>query len=254
MKIYEFCKKNRFEKIYLFKKKFCPNKISSLNYLSYLRSIGMKIGKGTILFDPTKTIIDSQRPWMIEIGEFCKITTGVVILSHDYSRSVLRRRYNEILCECKKTFIGNNVFIGINSILLMGTKLGNNVIVGAGSVVSGEFPDDVVIGGNPAKIICSLEKYYEKRKNNQIKEAKIWVNEFTKLYSRIPQPNEMSAFFPLFLKRDLSELKNKKIWTSWSGDVESEIYESFMNSHPVYESYEDFLRDAMNDVERGEKL
>lgn len=49
--------------------------------------------------------------------------------------------------------IGDNCFIGMNSIILKGTVLGNNVIIGAGSVVSGVFPSDCIIAGNPAKVI-----------------------------------------------------------------------------------------------------
>ena len=59
-------------------------------------------------------------------------------------------------------FIGNNVFIGICSIMMPGTKIGDNSIVAAGSVVKGDFPDDVVIGGNPARVISSLDEYYTK--------------------------------------------------------------------------------------------
>ena len=53
----------------------------------------------------------------------------------------------------KPVSIGENCFIGMNSIILKGTVIGNNSIVGAGSVVCGCFPDNVVIAGNPAKII-----------------------------------------------------------------------------------------------------
>lgn len=49
--------------------------------------------------------------------------------------------------------IGDGCFIGANSIILKGTTLGRNVVVGAGSVVHGEFPDNVIIAGNPAKIV-----------------------------------------------------------------------------------------------------
>nr|MBW0026557.1 hypothetical protein [Segatella copri] len=49
--------------------------------------------------------------------------------------------------------IGEGCFIGANTIILKGTTLGRNVVVGAGSVVCGTFPDNVIIAGNPAKII-----------------------------------------------------------------------------------------------------
>jgi maltose O-acetyltransferase len=52
--------------------------------------------------------------------------------------------------------IGNDVFIGTKSIILSGVSLGNRVIVGAGSVVTKSFSDDVIIAGNPAKIIRNL--------------------------------------------------------------------------------------------------
>lgn len=55
--------------------------------------------------------------------------------------------------------IGNNCWIGSNSTILSGTILGDHVIVAAGSVVNKQFPDNVLIGGIPAKIIKKLENY-----------------------------------------------------------------------------------------------
>ena len=51
--------------------------------------------------------------------------------------------------------MGNNVFIGTNCIILLNTKIGNNCIIGAGSVVRGQFPDNSVIIGNPAKVVSN---------------------------------------------------------------------------------------------------
>lgn len=64
-----------------------------------------------------------------------------------------------------KVKIGNNVYIGTNSLIMPGVTVGNNVLIAAGSVVTHSVPDNVVIGGNPAHIICSFEDYYEKNKH-----------------------------------------------------------------------------------------
>lgn len=52
--------------------------------------------------------------------------------------------------------IGKNCFIGCNSLILKGTVLGDGCVVGAGSVVSGQYDENCVIAGNPAKIIKRL--------------------------------------------------------------------------------------------------
>lgn len=54
--------------------------------------------------------------------------------------------------------IGDNVWIGGGAIILAGVNLGDNVVVGAGSVVTKSFGDNVVIAGNPARVIKELKK------------------------------------------------------------------------------------------------
>lgn len=61
------------------------------------------------------------------------------------------------LVPAKEIHIGNNCFIGCNSIILKGTVLGDGCVVGAGAVVSGKFEDNCVIAGNPARVIKRLE-------------------------------------------------------------------------------------------------
>ena len=57
----------------------------------------------------------------------------------------------------KPITIGNNVWIGGSSVIGPGVTLGNNVVVGMGSVVTKSFPDNVVIAGNPARVIRQIE-------------------------------------------------------------------------------------------------
>lgn len=55
--------------------------------------------------------------------------------------------------------------IGAKALILPGKNIGNNVVIGAGSVVSHDIPDGVVVAGNPAKVICSFEEFVKKRTN-----------------------------------------------------------------------------------------
>lgn len=52
--------------------------------------------------------------------------------------------------------IGNNVWIGGNVTILPGVTIGDNVVIGAGAIVTKSFPSNVVLGGNPARIIKKL--------------------------------------------------------------------------------------------------
>ena len=64
------------------------------------------------------------------------------------------------------THIGNQCFIGMNSIILPGVKIGNNVIVGAGAVVTKDIPSNTIVAGNPAKV---LKENIITRKYGQLK-------------------------------------------------------------------------------------
>lgn len=64
-----------------------------------------------------------------------------------------------IHAKSEKIKIGDNCWIGSGSIVLSGAVLGNHVVVAAGSVVNKKFPNNVLIGGVPAKIIKELKEY-----------------------------------------------------------------------------------------------
>lgn len=215
--------------------------MSSQDFVEYLREHDVSVGQGTHFFDWENTIVDIQRPWLLEIGEYCKITSGVTILAHDYSRSVLRRVYGEIIEGGVKTIIGNNVFLGINTIVLPGTNIGDNSIVGAGSVCRGIYPPNCVIAGNPAKVICSLEDYYSKRKERYIDEAIETACHYYRKYHKWPDVHSMGEFFPLYLDRANEAIISNNLNTRLCGDNKDEIEEAFIASTKVFESFDEFL-------------
>jgi len=211
------------------------------NYL--INRKGVKIGKGTYFFDPKNTHIDEDNGIFISIGDYCKITTGVYILAHDFSYSVFRRVYNDIPKKSAKTIIGNNCFIGINSIILMGSEIGDNVVIGAGSVVSGKIPSNQVWGGNPAKFICTLDDYYKKCCNKFEMNANLFIDEYLINYNRYPTIQELQYYSLLFLNKD----KNYNNFHEYelmrfSGDEKNEVVDMCLKYNSKYNSYDEFLK------------
>ena len=91
----------------------------------------------------------------IKIGDNTLIGGNTKIIDNDFHPIGAEDRIkdNKEKIVAKPIVIGKNCFIGCNSIILKGTVLGDNCVVGAGTVVSGEFPANSVIVGNPAKVI-----------------------------------------------------------------------------------------------------
>lgn len=127
--------------------------ISPESAVKRYRKKGVVIGENTELYN---TKIDNLRPFLVEIGSDTLIT-GARILTHDASTKKALG-YTKI----GKVKIGDNVFIGINTIILPNVKIGNNVIVGAGTVVSKNIPDNSVVVGNPMKIVGTFESNIKK--------------------------------------------------------------------------------------------
>lgn len=86
----------------------------------------------------------------MSIGSNCAISWGVTIIDDDH-HELLDDRAKPLLSST--LIIKDHVWIGCNVTLLKGTEIGNNCVVGAGSVVKGVFPDNVLLVGNPAKIV-----------------------------------------------------------------------------------------------------
>ncbi|MDV7716212.1 chorismate mutase [Enterococcus faecium] len=92
----------------------------------------------------------------IEIGDNCMFASNVQLYTATHPLHPVKR--NSGLEYAKPIKIGNNVWLGGGVIVTPGVTLGDNVVVGAGSVVTKSFPDNVVIAGNPARIIKTVEE------------------------------------------------------------------------------------------------
>lgn len=89
----------------------------------------------------------------VTIGNNCVISKNTVIESHDHGMDP------KATPEYKTLEIGNNVWLGTDSLILTNVrKIGDNTIVAAGSVVTKEVPANCIVGGIPAKIIKRLDE------------------------------------------------------------------------------------------------
>lgn len=116
--------------------------------------------------------IDPSHCFLIEIGNNVTFSIKVTVLAHDASTKKILG-YTKI----GKVKIGDNVFVGANSTILPNVTIGNNTVIGANSVVTKDVPSNVVVAGNPAKIICDLDTF--KNKNKMLMEhTKIFEKEY----------------------------------------------------------------------------
>ena len=214
-------------------------------YISCLRKRGVTIGEGT--WFAGRISIDTTRACLVEIGRNCVLTDGVVLLTHGFEGIVLREKYGELISSSGKVSIEDNVFIGVNSIILKGVKIGKNTVIGAGSVVTHDIPENSVAAGMPCKVIMTLDQYYMKRKNEYLQEAKEYALELYKKKKRVPRMEDFWEEFPLFLDRQANwgKLPVRKQLGSAFGN--------FAQSKPIYASFDDFLIDAGVPKEQVEK-
>ncbi|MGP5346520.1 acyltransferase [Psychrobacter celer] len=128
--------------------------------IAYARMKGVTVGKNCRIY----TRNWGSEPFLVTIGDKVTITSGVKIITHDGSTWLVHDDEGNRYQHYARVTIENNVFIGVNSIIMPGVTIGNNVVVGAGSVVTKSIPDNSVAVGNPARVITSFDKLEEKIK------------------------------------------------------------------------------------------
>lgn len=132
---------------------------NSYKYADFLRLHGGYVGIGPnsrVNWSATIT-----NPGFVRIGANCAVAKADLI-GHNGVIGIFMTQYGEKLDSVGKIDIRDNSFIGHGSIILPGVTIGPNSIVAAGSVVSRDVPPDMVVGGVPAKVICSTRDYYER--------------------------------------------------------------------------------------------
>lgn len=136
-----------------------------------LVSRGMKVGSHFKRLNGV--ILDPDHCWLIEMGDNVTLAPRVHILCHDASTKHFLN-YTKI----GRVTIGDNVFIGAESVVLPGVRIGSNVIIGANSTVTHDIPENSVAVGSPARVISTLEEYLDKERS-RMKVSPCYGEEYT---------------------------------------------------------------------------
>ena len=135
--------------------------------ISYYRSLGAVIGerceiRGGVNF--------GSEPYLIKIGNHVRINAGVQLITHDGGAWVLREyadvKNRENLTLFNMIEIGNNVHIGSDALIMPGVTVGDNCIIGCNAVVTKSIPSNSIAVGVPARVIETIDEYYEKHKED----------------------------------------------------------------------------------------
>lgn len=132
--------------------------------VEYARWVGVNIGKNPHFYGPTSW---GTEPWLITIGDNVHITGNCKFINHDGGTLIFRDKIPDLEIS-KPIVVGNNVYIGEETMILPGAHIGNNCVIGARSVVTKDIPDNSVAAGVPARVIKTTDQYLQKLKRESL--------------------------------------------------------------------------------------
>ncbi len=115
----------------------------------------VKVGRKTWI--GPNVILDGSAPGGLVIGDFCSISAGVQIYTHDTVAWSLSM--GEAQAVCQPTRIGSGVYIGPNAIISMNVTIGDRAVIGAMSFVNTNIPDDAKAWGCPARVVTTNQDF-----------------------------------------------------------------------------------------------
>lgn len=139
------------------------------------RHLGVTIGKNCLI----ATRNWSSEPYLITIGNHVQVTENVYFHTHG-GGNVVRRSIPDFDC-FGKIKIEDWAYIGSGSHILPGVTIGEGALVAAGSIVTKSVPANTIVGGNPAKILCTVDEYISRNFKFNVKTYGMTVDEKKKL-------------------------------------------------------------------------
>lgn len=216
-------------------------KRSSQSYIEYLRKKGVKIGEDCLIRGPRSFAIDVQRAHLITIGDHVVFNHNNSLICHDGVSQLFREKYHDYLPSNGHITIGNNVKFARNVTVLKGVTIGDNCFIGLGATVTHDIPANSVAVGTPARVICSIDEYYEKRKKEALEESFEFARGIVERYHRRPVPEDFTESFVWFVNgKDIDKYPNIPI--KHQLDV---AYDHYKAHHVAkFASFDDFLAAA----------
>lgn len=130
------------------------------------RFMGVTLGKNCRIYGNKPSMWGSE-PFLITIGDNVFITDGCQFVNHDGGTLILRKEVPDLELTAPIA-VGNDVYIGIRTIIMPGVTIGNRVIIGASSIVTKDIPDNSVCVGIPARVLKTVDEFLEKAKLNSL--------------------------------------------------------------------------------------
>lgn len=216
--------------------------VSPRHLIRYLRKKGAIIGENIVFMDLfLSKDIDLTRPTLIEIGDNVFFNDNFRLITHDYISRVFLYCYNDFLPSSGRVKIGSNVSFGINCTVLKGVTIGDNCFIAAGSIVTKDIPAGSVAAGIPAKVICTMDEYYEKRKQQCELEAIEYARSIKERLGRVP---ELSDFWEEFVLCTDSENMTEETKGFIAGQLQDKAPVWLKNHKAKYKGLNEFLKAA----------
>lgn len=131
--------------------------INIISPIKYARKIGVHVGSNCLIY---RSVEWPTEPYLVTIGNNVQLTRGVAIHTHG-GGNVIRRKIPNF-DTFGKVIIKDWAYIGAHAQIMAGVTIGEGALVAAGSVVTKSVPDGMVVGGCPAKILCSVDDFIER--------------------------------------------------------------------------------------------
>lgn len=219
------------------------NTSSNKRYCRFLRNKGVKLG-GVNFRYPRHTTIDVTRPSLIEIGDNVDINDNFAIMTHDFGTFVFRNLYGDFVPSAGKVVIGNNIYFGRDVTILIGVSIGDNCIIGLGSIITKDIPSNSVVCGAPAKVICSIDEYYKKRKEQSIQESIEYGRHLLKEKGKVSITDFTEEWALFFRESDFE--KYPEMHSIIDFRLKKKYRDFFDNHKPPFDGFDDFLKAISN--------